>query len=355
MSTKRRKLRIWWMDDEPDRLKNFPRDAIKKPEQLQGRTAELNVIKLGPDKGVAQVLQDFDEASKKGKRPDLIVIDQMLQLWNDVMQRGSSLAVAIRDRDPAVALVGVTGMTGDEMQSIEELQKAQFIEFYERSKIASGDQVPDLYAIADGYAALMKFFKSDVAPHLLTKRLCRLVNCPATDVGIFTACLPGVFKRTWDSGTSHVFARWVWHQLQGRPGLLYDDFEMATLLGLKLEGLTLLKTRLVGCEYEGVLASVSRPRWWVSRVREKVRELAKASAAAPLWSLGQKLIGEQHAALFSKCHGRPGATDAPTAVAFSDGTLRKRVQARISDTLPLDTDSPPFGFEQRRIYSPAEQ
>lgn len=343
------------MDDEPDRLKNFPRDAIGKPEQLSGRTADLTVIKLGKDKGIAQVLQDFEDAKAKGKRPDLIVIDQMLQLWNDVMQRGSSLAVAIRDRDPAVALVGVTGMTGDEMQNIEELQKAQFIEFYERSKIASGDHIPDLYAIADGYAVLMKFFESAGIKDSFTTHLCKLVKCPTADTELFTACLPGVFKKIWDTGTSHVFARWVWHQLQGRPGLLYDELETATLLGVRSEGLTLLRSRLADCEYNGVLASVSRPRWWVSRVREKVRELTRANASEPLWSLGRKLIGEAHATHFSKCHGRPGATDAPTVVAFSDGTLRKRVQARISDTLPLDTDSPPFGFEQRRIYSPAAQ
>ena len=349
MNARRQKLRIWWMDDEPDRLKRFPRQAIEHPEQLSDRSAELKVVGLDANTGVAEVLKEFERAKQKGRSPDLVVIDQMLQSWDDSMRRGSTLAVTIRDEHPTVALVGITGMTGSEMERIEELQKAQFIEFYARHQIVSGNHIPDLYAIADGYRVLMAFSKTQGSGSPKVADLCKLVKCPDDDVELFSSSVPGVFKKKWDTGTGHTFARWLWHELQGRPGFLYDELETATLLGLKTEGLAFLKENLIDCQYNGVLASIVRPRWWGSRVRQQVRKLKKANSSVPLWALGRDLIGEKNSSYFSKCHRRPMSNEVPTVVAFSDGTQRKRVQALISDTIPVETDSPPFGFEQRRV------
>jgi len=344
----RHRLRIWWMDDEPDRLTTFARNTIAQPDQLAGRSAELRVVKLGGDKGLVAILDDLDSEKRKNRGPDLIVIDQMLQLTaaDAYLQRGSSLAAAIRDKFPNIPLVGVTGANfGD----VDELQKTQFIEFFLRDQIADGTHIPDLYAIADGYASLVKFFGSSGASNSLALDLCKLVKCPVSDTDLFISSLPGDFKSTWDAGTTHTFARWIWHNLQGRPGLLYDDLETATLLGLKREGLALLHQRLITCAYKGIFVSATRPRWWVSLVRKRIRQVAKGSMADPLSKLGRKLaVQPQH---FSKCHGRPNSSDVPTVVAFSDGTQRKRIQARIEDTVPLETDSPPFGFEQRRVFA----
>jgi len=350
MSIKSRQLRVWWIDDEPDRLKKFPRDAIERPPQLPKRHAKLEIIELKKSNGIVSVLQQFEDAKGKKQGPDLIVIDQMLQLWGD-LQRGSSLAAIIRDKYPDVALVGVTGMTVVEASAVERLQKSQFIEFYLRDAIASGDCIPDLYAIADGYAALTKFFNAHGATGRIVNQLCILVKCPKVDAELFVACLPGIYKMPWDTGTSHTFARWVWHQLLERPGLLYDDLETATLLGLKPGGLSLIEKHLEKCKYEGIFASTTRRRWWVSYVRDEIRKLMKADMSQPLWSLGRDLAGgEKYKEFFSKCYARPNSPDAPTVVAFSDGTQRNRVQAAISDTVPIETDSPALGFDQRRMF-----
>lgn len=346
----RRILRICWMDDEPDRLKGSARDGLQNPESLKGRRADLKVVDLGGKADITAILAELDEDKKEGRSPHLIVIDQMLQKAESFLQRGSSLAAMIRDKDTGAALVGVTAADPIEVGA---LQREQFIEFFSRDDISTAERIPDLYAIADGFAALSAFKDSSGTSSTIAEDLCKLVKCPPADKELFVSILPGVFKATWDNGTRHSFARWIWHELLGRPGLLYDELEAATLLGLKAEGFEKLKSRLTACEYGGAFASVSRPRWWVSRLRERVRKLTGGTVADPLSSLGRKLIDDQ--SLFSKCHGRPHAAEVPTVVAYSDGTKRKRIQARIEDTAPLETDTPPLGFEQRRIYNPAEK
>jgi hypothetical protein len=346
MSAQIRQLRIWWLDDEPDRLKKFPQSAIAKPSHLPKRGAQLKIVPLKKNDGIGVVLKDLEDAKKGKCLPDLIVIDQMLHLLVDV-QRGSSWAAVIHDNHPEIALVGMTG----DVPAVEELQKSKFIDFYQRDDIATGDCIPDLYAIADGYAALTKFFNLRGSAISTPLEICKLVKCPKVDEELFIACIPGNFKSNWDSGTSHLFARWIWNRLLKQPGLLYDALEIATLLGLKLNGLQLIEKHFEKCKYVGVFASTNRPRWWVSQVRDKIRELMKANMSQPLWSLGRNLAGgERRKNFFSKCHGRLHSPDTPTVVAFSDGTLRTRVQAAIADTIPIETDSPVIGFEQRRRF-----
>jgi hypothetical protein len=246
-------------------------------------------------------------------------------------------------------------VTGADLADVDELQKLQFIELFSRDKIASGTHIRDLYVIADGYSALRAFFASfgSSPTSKLVGELCRLVKCPESDRGLFSSMVPGEFKCSWDKGTSHTFARWIWHNLLGCPGLLYDELEIATMLGLNLEGLGLLKSRLASCEYRGAFASMARLRWWVSPVRDRIREVAGGTVSDPLGMLGRKLV-KGRPEFFSKCHGRPGSDEVPTVVAYSDDTKRKRIQAKIEDTKLLATDSPPFGFEPRRVYSPPE-
>ncbi len=353
MTKKRSNVRIWWIDDETDRLKPSAQQAIRHPDQRQlpGRSAELTVIKLGKNMPMMQVLADFNAARNAGKSPDLIIVDQMLnQLSNGdgVVQKGSSFAVALRDKDPMIPLVGVTGAP---FSDVAELQKRQFIEFFPRDDLQSGARIPDLYAIADGFVELINLSgKASAATHS-SKQLLRLLNCPVEDSDLLLNCIPGEFRSEWDQGTPHGFACWIWHTLLGRPGFLYDELETSTLLGLKPEGLNKLTKLLKNCKYAGAFVSASRPRWWISRVRQTVRELTNAKATEPLWTLGRKLVGEKEKETYSRCHGISGGDVVPSVVAFSDGTLHKRVQAHIEDTKPLENDTPPLGFEQRRVFA----
>jgi hypothetical protein len=81
-----------------------------------------------------------------------------------------------------------------------------------------------------------------------------------------------------------------------------------------------------------------------------VRQKFKANVAEPLWKLGRKLLPSPTARDLSRCHGRKTEDCIPDVVAFEDELQRDRVQARSEDTRPLEIDTPPTGFEQRRVF-----
>ena len=352
---KRSKLLIWWVDDEPGRLRDLARQRIKDgARKLKAPPAEVDPILLKTQEDRVQFERRLiDQSRSRSGPPSLIVLDQVLNgVATDGLElQGSSLAVSIRATAPSVPVVGVTAV---EIPGIPGLQREHFIELFRLDDLQSGARVPDLYAIIDGFAALSagRSGRSIGGGQNDRVRLIeRWFKCPAEDRDLLVSCLPGDFVGSWDKETPHVFARWVWHTLLGRPGFLYDDLEVATLLGLSQRGLPRLLHTLDGCSYDGVFASVARRRWWLSRVRHAVRGAAGAPVTEPLWKLGRKLLGACPAADFSRCHGRPDSDCVPDVVAFEDDLQRDRVQALSEDTRPLETDTPPPGFEKRLVFA----
>ena len=247
--------------------------------------------------------------------------------------------------------VPVVGATAVDFDRIADLQKDQFVEFFRIDDLQSGERIPDLYAIANGFQQVVAIPKTSTSSRQRRNRVIRLLDCPIEDVELLSQCIPGEFAADWDSETPHTFARWVWHIFTGRPGFLYDDLEIATVLGLTASGLARVEAELRNCEYEGAFASSMRRRWWVSKVRTTVRRKFKADVAEPLWKLGRQLLPAQSAKDLSRCHGRKGDRDCvPDVVAFEDELMQDRIQARSEDTRPLDLDTPPTGFEQRRVF-----
>jgi hypothetical protein len=344
---------MWWIDDETDRLTLSARRAIAHPPQpeLKRRKATLRLWKVRTEEEIRQVILTITDMKKRKVRlPDVVVVDQRLDVRSerDIIQRGSTVAVAIRAQTPSIPLVGVSGANPAEFSL---LQIEQFVDVLSRDAINRGDCIPDLYAIADGFSVLRK---SQKPSWRVDKRaLIRLLRVPAEDEEMLYSCLPGEFKRIWDPETPHAFARWVLHTLMSRPGFLYDDLELATLLGLRLAGLERIHPHFSACEYKGVFNCVSRRRWWVSRVRSEARRLTGASFSIPIWQIGRELVGRRRQALFSKSYGRDDKKYVPDVVAYQDDRCdpRRRVQADARDTKVLETDSPPIGFEQRRVYS----
>jgi hypothetical protein len=351
-----KRLLMWWIDDETDRLNPSAQKAISRPPQieLRNRTADLQLKKVKAEKDILSVISEIaDIRAGKGALPDLIIIDQRLDLESkkDVVQRGSSVAVALRTQAPSVPLVGVTGADIDEIFSL--LQKEQFIDVFARSEIHRFDRIPDLYGIADGFAVLWKNFKKLSSTAIDKNLVRRLLRMPAEDADLLYDCIPGRFKRPWDEEMAHSFSRWVLHTLMARPGFLYDDLEIATLLGLNVTGFERIAAQFSGCAYRGVFNCVSRRRWWVSLVRAEARRLVSESFSKPLWEAGRELLGRQNRSQFSRCYGPNSSPCIPDVVAYLDERCdpRKRVQAKASDTRLIEPDAPPVGFEQRRIFS----
>ena len=56
--------------------------------------------------------------------------------------------------------------------------------------------------------------------------------------------------------------------------------------------------------------------------------------------------------MFSRCYGNTDRNCIPDVVAYKDERYDplNRVQALSSDTKLIEADSPPMGFEQRRVF-----
>lgn len=208
----------------------------------------------------------LNTAKRDGHLPHLIIVDQVLNRNDGVVRRGSSVAVALRAQAPEVPIVGVTAAA---LKDVAELQKDQFIEFFDIGDMQSGSKIPDLFAIAEGFPSIAAVRSSTQEATILRKTIFKLLRCPKQDVDFLSSCLPGEFITPWDDERPHAFARWIWHVFTARAGFLYDDLEIATLLGVNISGLESIIQHISGCEYLGTLQSESRRRWWVSKVRAR--------------------------------------------------------------------------------------
>jgi hypothetical protein len=341
-----KRLIFWWVDDQPKRLPKSAQQRIEKPKSVRHARAEVRIKEVKNEKQITQLEAELRSA-KSSQLPGLIMIDQILTNTSG-MVRGSTLAVSLRAVRPGVPVVGVTAV---DFETIAELQKDQFLEFFCLDDLQSGERIADLYAIADGFRQVVALRKFSKDRERLKKQVVKLIDCPTEDIDLLSQCLPGDLLGTWDAETPHTFTRWIWHTLAGQPGFLYDDLETATALGLTLSGLARVERQLRVCEYKGVLTSPARRRWWISRVRAQVRQRFHADVTQPLWKLGRQLLPAKSAKYLSRCHGRQREPDCvPDVVAFEDELCRDRVQVRSEDTQPLNTDNPPIGFEQRRVF-----
>jgi CheY-like chemotaxis protein len=346
----KKRFSIWWVDDQAERVNRLAvqniEQGLKPGKELL--TAEVKFIHLKTPNDRVEFEKTLANAKRDKELPDLVVVDQNLNVAEGL--RGSNLAVAIRADYPVVPVVGVTAV---EFQKIVDLQRNQFIELFCLDDLQSGERVPDLFAIAESFKRVIGEYKRSSTAKQRTSQILDWLRCPDDDSEFLSISLPGTFLAKWDIETPHSFARWVWHTFTGRAGFLYDDLEVATMLGVTVAGLKRLLPTIASCEYDGIFAckSPARRRWWVSRVRGTVRKVSKAAMTDPLWTLGRRLITEKRSKEFSHCHGRSTKDCVPDVVAYSDDTLENRVQASSDDTQPLQTDTPPIGFEQRRVFA----
>lgn len=348
-------ISVLWIDDRTDTLRSAAQDAIRNPDHpsLSGKHARLDVRKVVTDRQIVDIIAELSEKqAQKQHLPDLVVIDQKLDVSseNDIVQRGSSIAAALRAQVHAVPLVGVTS---GRLSDFSSLQKEQFVDVILRDSVHRQDRIPDLYAIAEGFSAIRRIVPAIQGRGSAINVLSKTFGAPPEEAGALTVCLPGEFKADWDVDTPHLLARWVWHTLLGRPGFVYDDLEVATMLGLSPIGFESLMPRFVMCQYSGAFSSPSRRRWWVSMVRIRARELSGEKANTPLWTAGRKIVGDTDRRLLSRCYGRRESKCIPDVVAYKDERLdpKGRVQALSDDTVLVESDVPPTGFEQRRVFS----
>jgi CheY-like chemotaxis protein len=342
--TKSRSHVFWWIDDEPKRIQlALVKKGIEHPRHagLKGAGATLDV-KIIAEGNLSALESDLAKISTAAQ-PDLIIIDQCLGNVERAEKLGSSLAVSLRAQRPTVPIVLVSAD-----HPVLSQQRREGIDFIRVGDIQSGTRVPDLFAIAAGFKAVIKA-KIQGGGIPKPKAVLKLLAVPKAEHDAFLHCLPHEFLQEWDAETPHRFARWVWNDLLGRNGFLVDELGVMTLLGLREEALPRVAKVLSPCLYSGCFASAGRPRWWVSLVRETVRTKFSADLSDPLSELGRRLV--KGSALYSEAYAHEGEAVIPDCVAYIDGRMRERAAALRKDTQTLPFEIPAPGFDPVRVFT----
>jgi len=344
---------LYWIDDTHDEGK--PPDQRAKARIEKALKIKLLIATIGSRSQFGELLPTIVQEKPLG-----VIMDYQLTKVSESGQTvfGSTWAAEIRAACPSIAMIGISH---ELEKNIPTLRLKNFLEFFPRGQLTGIEpRFDDLSALLKGYKRVFqaKTKEKDKSRIDLMKRL---IRPPSSVAELVSSAIPSSLREPWDDETPHVASRWLWHELQGLPGFLFDELALATYLGLNLKGLNLSKIRskFDSARYKGEFASEARPRWWVASIRRICEQVINRQIIGPVANVRDKLLDIAEVApvernlLLSRAHGHRSTHDIPDCVAYRDDELeeRDRVQAVFDETRVDERDlNMPFGFEARRIY-----
>jgi hypothetical protein len=324
-----------WIDDDPDRVKNFETLITQRGSK---KVASLEVFSVKN----LDVVTQIPEILKKNA-PDLLIIDHVFSnAGGNSLREGSTVAAALRERWTGVPIVGVSAALRVAMKQkhFDRLKTAEYIELFDWD--AFNENIPELFVISRDFKILLAN-KLDKPEKYLKFLDCRV------DPEILISVLPSEFKSIPDASTPHTFARWTIHKFMQHPGFLYDKARTATFLGLSEKGFVKVKSRFDACMYAGVFCSPVRQRWWPKLVRAILyKTLPKETANLP-WVSGRNLPGIKKAD-FSECYLCKDGI--PETMAYPDAKSEDLFPVCLKHTIPHPRSTTTIGFEELRIFKP---
>lgn len=355
-----KKSLLYWIDDSNDPTAYVPKNAGRKhlESQLQVKL-EVPPIKEHADFG--KLVAGMTAESTFG-----VLMDYQLTKVGEGggSEFGTVWAAQLRAANPSIPVVGLSSKPE---KDIPRFQMENFLAFFER-KVLLGAKPPvgELSALFKGYRTIWEKWKAqEDLPGL--DIMMSLLRAPAAATELLRVAIPAELRGKWDNETPHAATRWIWHQLQGVPGFLFDELEAATYLGLTLEAFRRprIVKHFVAARYEGALACGDRPRWWVCEMRDPVEKVVKQHLVGPVAESREELLGalrvpaKDRPLMMAVPHGRKKCDLPPECVTFRDqnskneGDLGARVPALLRDTVVDEIDAnPPFGFQARRHFTP---
>jgi hypothetical protein len=342
---------LYWIDDTHDN--NKPPNEAAKRRLENGLNVQLQVETIKERVQFAKLLPKLDEKKTCG-----VLMDYELTAVGEDGQRafGTTWAAEIRAAHPAIPVIGISHKPECD---IPKFRLESFLAFFQRDPLM-GAQPPldDIAALLSGYAMVHKIVKQQDGKSGV-ELMVGLIKPPADIADLLTAAIPSILRGRWDDETPHVAGRWLWHELQGLPGFLFDELGLATHLGLNLQGLERVAPKFSSARYQGAFASDGRPRWWASAVRKRFDEIVGRATVGQLSLDRENLLRalrvkvDERKALLSRPHGRSNSVAIPDCVAYGEDEREEayRVQALLEDTVVDNRDANcAFGFEARRIF-----
>lgn len=325
----RKKLQIIWIDDNPGRAEGATTMA-----QLLKAKVEFKDIK---DKDLVKVL----DAMIAKQEPDLIIIDHNLEdADSGIFKKGSTAAAYIREVWPECPIICVSAV---EIGQVDTQQKNLYEAFISIEEIS--DHYNQIKSIAMAYR-----LAKESRPRTINEIL-NLLDAPEIDRIKLASIMPTQLKENLEDTSIIVeIARWVNGTLLQRPGFIYDNLRVGTLLGLNCDGFEKIKKRFKSAKYTGLFENDSHEKWWKSQVLITLSELTDASGLP--WEIGRTLKGLTEDD-FSRCYASD--EDYPETVAFVDQSKTANEEAM---KLKYTTVHPDFEsllyFDDIRLMKPAE-
>jgi len=349
---------LYWIDDTHDVGK--PPSPAEQRRLERGLKVTLSIQKIKERKQFDELLAKLD--GDKGKNVAGVIMDYQLTKVgeNGLWAFGNTWAAEVRAVAPSIPVLGISH---EAEKLIPKLRLESFLAFFQRD-VLMGLHPPfkKVSALLEGYTqACEAFAKQKEGKPAGQELMLDLIKPPRASRDLVGAVIPTKLTGHWDQETPHVAGRWLWHELQGRPGFLFDDLGLATHLGFNLHAFGLIYRKFDYARYTGAFACDERARWWVAPVRELVEKIIGQKIFGPVSNARNELLKAFRVAkndrtkLVSRAHPNKSIDLIPDCVAFSDDEVEEkdRIQAMFDDTRvdPRDAN-PPFGFEPRRIFEP---
>ena len=355
-------MNLYWIDDSYDKDSHrIPKGGGKKSIErkldvaleiklLDGRSEYGEFIAKIVSKTTYGVLMDY-QLTNVGE--------------GNKVEYGTTWAAQLRAHQPSIPIIGLSA--GDE-NSIPKLRMQNFLAFYKRGDLlqASPSIVGELGSIFSGYREVWsKWKRSRSRSRGSLDLLMGLLKAPKAISDLLRMAIPTALRSNWDEESPHSASRWIWHQLQGRSGFLFDELEVATYLGISKEAFCEFagNEHFVSARYVGVFSCDERPRWWVCEMARAVGAITGEQLVGPARQSRAELLSALNVPenkiemMLAVPHGRRDSDQAPECVIFPDqdsknsNAFEKRVPALLQDSVIDEEDAnPPIGFESKRHF-----
>jgi hypothetical protein len=259
----------YWLDDSPER----EADANNLEAALQVNMKFHNLKKANLDEVLTEIVTNSEQ-------PTLIILDQNLENANrGIFIKGSTVAAYLRESWPTCPIICITG---EDVHNLNSQQKSQYEEVFPASKVS------DFYAIIKSIAEGFELIRANW-PQQPTDVI-KLLNEPEVDFDKLTTILPTALKDSLDDKSSIVeISKWVRDILMKRPGFLYDQLWLCTLIGIKSNSFNKVGQLFDEAKYHGMFATDAQPRWWKSKVLEILYDITETQGLP--WEKGRGIAG----------------------------------------------------------------
>lgn len=332
-----KKMIFWWIDDSSDRQKT----SANLARHLGIEVYFSNVS----NKDLLFEIQKELSAKFNTRHPDLIIVDHKLQnVSQGMIETGSSLSEILREHHKGRKYwlsIPIVCISAVDPKDVPLQEKLVYEDFFNDANFNS--KYSTLSAIARAFQFITKKSPQNIDD------LLKLIAVPKEEIERIKSIIPDNLKKKSDYKDKSLpitISRWIRHTLLKRPGFLYDQLWVATLLGIKENSFKKIERIFDAAKYNGIFAVEDAPRWWPAEIREILYSKFPKDPEVFPWKLGRKLrdINQED---YSKCDfcGK----DFPEIVGYSDEISEKRKQMHIRCTIEHPGFKNSLYFEKIRM------